>query len=72
MKIAIQYLNDVNGNTQAVQIPFTEWRKVLNKLNKYEQAFKIKSDLEEAFEQVSLLKKSKKPKQTLNEFLSEI
>lgn len=72
MKIAIQYLNDVNGNTQAVQIPFTEWRKVLNKLNKYEQAFKIKSDLEEAFEQVSLLKKSKKPKQTLNKFLNEI
>ncbi len=36
MKIALQYLNDVNGNTQAVQLPLTEWEKVLNKLKKYE------------------------------------
>ena len=72
MKIAIQYLNDINGNTQAVQIPLTEWERVLNKLSKYEQAFKLKSDLKEAFEQVALLRKSKKPKQTLNEFLNEL
>ena len=72
MKIAIQYLNDINGNTQAVQIPLTEWERVLNKLTKYEQAFKLKSDLQEAFEQVALLRKSKKPKQTLKEFLHEL
>ena len=72
MKIAIQYLNDINGNTQAVQIPLTEWERVLNKLSKYEQAFKLKSDLQEAFEQVALLKQSKKPKQTLKEFLDEL
>jgi hypothetical protein len=72
MKIAIQYVKDINGNTQAVQMPLTEWERVLNKLNKYEQAFKLKSDLQEAFEQVALLRKSKKPKQTLNEFLNEL
>ena len=72
MKIAIQYVNDVNGNTQAVQMPLTEWERVLNKLNKYEQAFKLKSDLQEAFEQVALLRKSKKPKQTRNDFLNEL
>lgn len=72
MKIAIQYLNDVDGNTQAVQIPLTEWKRVLSKLTKYEQAFKLKSDLHEAFEQVALLRKSKHPKQTLNEFLNEL
>ncbi len=72
MKIALQYLNDINGKTQAVQLPLTEWEKVLNKLKKYEQALKLKSDLQEAFKQVSFLKQSKGHKQTLNEFLNEL
>ena len=72
MKIALQYLNDINGKTQAVQLPLTDWEKLLNKLKKYEQALKIQSDLKEAFEQVAVLKKSKGHKQTLNEFLNEL
>lgn len=72
MKIALQYINDINGNTQAVQIPLTEWEKVLNKLNKYEQALQLKSDLKEAFAQVAELRKFKERKQTLNEFLNEL
>ncbi len=72
MKIALQYLNDINGNTQAVQLPLSEWEKVVAKLKKYEQAFKLKSDLKEAFDQVSILKKTKGQKQTLNEFLNEV
>ncbi len=72
MKVALQYLSDMDGNTQAVQLPIAEWEKVLNKLKKYEQALKLKSDLKEAFEQVALLKNSSGHKQTLNEFLSEI
>ena len=71
MRIALQYLSDVNGNTQAVQLPLTEWEKVLGKLRKYEQALKLKSDLEEAFNQVALLRQ-KKNKQTLKEFLNEL
>lgn len=59
MKIALQYVNDIDGKTQAVQLPLTEWEKVLNKLKKYEQALKLRSDLKEAFEQVVILKKSK-------------
>lgn len=47
MKIALQYVNDINGKTQAVQLPLSEWEKVLNKLKKYEQALKLKSDLKE-------------------------
>ncbi len=58
--------------TQAVQIPLTEWEKILNKLKKYEQALKLKSDLEEAFEQVAILKKVNGQKQTLKEFLNEL
>ncbi len=72
MKIAIQYLNDSNGTTQAVQLPLSDWEKVLERMKKYEQSLKLKSDLKEAFEQVSRMKKSKRKKQTLNEFLDEL
>ena len=72
MKIALQYLNDINGNPQAVQLPLIEWEKVLKRLNKYEQAFKLRSDLKEAFEQVAILKQAKGHKQTLNEFLNDL
>lgn len=72
MKIALHYVNDINGNTQAVQLPLTEWEKVLNKLKKYEQALKLKTDLKEAFDQVASLKQTKGHKQTLNEFLNDL
>jgi hypothetical protein len=72
MKIALQYVSDINGKTQAVQLPLTEWERVLTRLRKYEQAFKLKSDLKEALEQVTILKKTKGHKQTLNEFLNEL
>ncbi|GAA4737791.1 hypothetical protein [Flavisolibacter ginsenosidimutans] len=72
MKIALQYVNDLNGNTQAVQLPLNEWEKVLNKLKKYEQTLKLRSDLREAFDQVAILKKQKGQKQTLNDFLNEL
>ena len=72
MKIALQYVNDMNGETQAVQLPLTDWKKVLNKLRKYEQALKLRSELKEAFEEVASLKKQKGHRQTLNEFLNEL
>jgi hypothetical protein len=72
MKIAIQYLNDSNGKTQAVQLPLSDWEKVLDKMKMYEQSLKLKSDLKEAFAQVTKMKKSKQKKQTLNEFLDEL
>jgi hypothetical protein len=72
MKIAIQYLNDSNGKTQAVQLPLSDWEKILDKMKTYEQSLKLKSDLKEAFAQVTKMKKSKQKKQTLNEFLEEL
>lgn len=72
MKIALQYVNDVNGNTQAVQLPLNEWEKLMTKLKKYEQALSLKGDLKEAFEQVNVLKNSRIKKQTLNEFLNTL
>ena len=72
MKFAIQYVSDSQGKTQSIQLPLTEWEKLLAKLNKYEQTLKIKSDLKEAFSLVDQLQKSKKKKQTLNDFLNEL
>ncbi|MBA3675305.1 MAG: hypothetical protein H0W75_10205 [Chitinophagaceae bacterium] len=72
MKFELQYVNDSNGTTQAVQLPITEWERVLTKLKKYEQSLKIKSDLVAAFEQVEVLRKSKNKKQTLTDFLNEL
>ncbi len=72
MKLALQYVNDVNGKTKAVQLTLTDWEKVLAKLKKYEQTLKIKSDLTEAFQEVALLKKSKEKQQLLTDFLNEL
>ena len=72
MKIAIQYVSDPEGKTQSVQLPLAEWEKILLRLKKYEQALKLKSDLNDAFKQVDVLKKSKTKKQTLNDFLNEL
>ncbi len=72
MKIDVQYVNDVNGQTQAILLPFAEWDKVLTKLKKYEQALRLKSDLTEAYEQVKKMKSAMGKKQTLNDFLNEL
>lgn len=72
MNIALEYLNDRKGRVRAVQIPIADWERILKKVKKYEQTLKIKSDLEEALNEVILMKKSKAPKQTLTEFLDEI
>jgi hypothetical protein len=72
MKISLQYVNDVSGHTQAVQLPVADWEKILSKLRKYEQALQLKSDLTEALEQVKELRAGKTKKQTLNEFLDEL
>lgn len=72
MKIALQYVNDANGHTQAVQLPVAEWEKLLTKLRKYEQALQLKADLKEAFQEVKALRSTKGKKQTLNDFLNEL
>ena len=72
MKIALQYVNDEAGKTKSVQLPLTDWERLMTKLKKYEQTLKIKSDLQEAFSQVAKLRKSKSKKQTLKDFLNEL
>lgn len=40
MKIAVDYLNDRDGNVKAVQLPLRDWEKVLSALKRYERAGK--------------------------------
>ena len=72
MKVALQYLSDEQGNMQAVQLPLSEWKKIVNKIKKYEQVLQLKSDLKEALQQVAFSKNYSGNKQTLNEFLNEL
>ena len=72
MKIALQYVHDLGGTTQAVQLPISDWEKILNRLKKYEQSLRLKSDLKIALEEVKALKKDKKNKETLSQFLHEL
>lgn len=72
MKIALQYVNDRNGKIQSVQLPLTDWERLMTKLKKYEQTLKIKTELKEAFDEVAQMRKSKGKKQTLKDFLNEL
>lgn len=72
MKIALQYVSDKSGKPQAVQMPVSEWEKVLSYIKKSEQSLQLKSDLKTAFKQVENLRKSKSKKQTLTDFLNEL
>jgi hypothetical protein len=72
MKLVLNYLNDNKGNIQAVQVPFSEWQRLLSRLKKYEQTLKIKSDISEAFEEVKKMQSGKMKKQSLSAFLNEL
>ena len=72
MKIALQYLTDQSGATQAVQLPLADWHRIMKRLAKYEQALKLKSELQEALDEVAQMRQSGKPKQTLTGFLNEL
>lgn len=72
MKFALQYLNNAKGEVQAIQLPISEWEKVLTKLKKYEQALKLKSDIKDALDQVKMIQSGKGKRQTLNEFINEL
>ena len=72
MKAAIQYLNDQKGNTQAVLLPISQWRRLMNRLTKYEQMLKVKSDLTQSFEEVKKMRQGKIKKQSLQDFLNEL
>lgn len=72
MKLSVQYLSDNKGNIKSVQLPLTEWEKIMLKIKNYEQILKIKSDLTEALSEVKKLQRGEIKKQTLSSFLHEL
>ena len=72
MKLAVDYIKNERGNPKTVQLSFTNYKKLMAKLKKYEQMLKIKSDLTRAFEEVKLMQSGKMKKQTLSQFLREL
>ena len=68
----IQYLTDMQGQKQGVQMSLTEWEKVMAQLRYYEQFLRLKTDLKEAFEDVKAMQGGKIKKQTLSNFLNEV
>ena len=72
MKIPMQYVNDADGNVQAVQISVQEWKKLGAKVRRYEQMLKLRDDLSEAFAQVERMRQGKLLKLTLKEVLDDL
>lgn len=72
MKLALEYINDTQGKPKMVQLPVTQWKRIVSKLEKYEQALKIKDDLAEAFGEVEKMSKVGGEKKTLSSYLDEL
>ncbi len=72
MKLELAYVTDTKGRPKMVQLPISQWKRVVSKLEKYEQVLKLKEDLEEAFTQVEIMKAAKGKKKTLSSIINEL
>ena len=72
MKIPLQYVNDADGNLQAVQVSVEEWNKLAERIRHYEQLLKLRDDLTTAFSQAERMRKGKLRKPTLTEVLNAV
>ncbi|MCO6483369.1 MAG: hypothetical protein J5I62_11330 [Flavobacteriales bacterium] len=69
MKIPLQYVNDAEGNVQAVQIPIEDWARLTDQMRRYEQMLKLKKDLLLAMGQVDRMRKGTLRKRTLKDLV---
>ena len=70
-ELNISYVTDESGNKKAVQISYEDWVSIEKQLQEYHEYQRLKEGLTEAFEEVKELKKNKKDRVSLNEFLNE-
>ncbi len=68
----IQYLTNIQGQKQGVQMSLKEWEKVMTQLRHYEQLLQLKSDLNEAMSEVKAMQEGKLKKQSLTDFLQDV
>ena len=62
INISLQYVQDENGIVSAVQIPFSEWEKLIESIKTYEQLLQVKTDLRSAFAEVQQIREGKRRK----------
>jgi len=72
MKLELAYVTDTNGKPKMVQLPLSQWKRIVSKLEKYEQVLKLKEDLQEAFNEVESMKGKKNGKKTLSSYIHEL
>ena len=71
METDIKYLTDKKGKRTAVQVPYEGWKHLKRENKKLKQLLKVKSDLQEAFQEVEDHKQGKIQLKTLDQLLDE-
>ena len=67
----VNYVIDKEGNQSAVIVPISEWKKILSRLSKMKKKLDVLTGLEEAVEEVNLMKSGKKKVTSFKDFLDE-
>lgn len=70
--IDVKYVKDKNGKKEFVQIPIKDWKKLENKIKKYEQIIKLRDELMKALTDVSAIQRKKGKVEDLKSFLNGI
>ena len=72
MESEIKYLTDQKGKRTAVQIPYEDWKLMKQESKKLKQLLRVKSDLQEAFQEVKAHKQGKIQLKSLDQLLNEL
>ncbi len=67
----VSYVSDIKGNQTAVIIGIDEWEKIIKKQKRMKAKLDVLTGLQEAVNEVNLIKKGKLKKKTLRDFLDE-
>ena len=72
MESDIKYLTDKKGKRTAVQIPYEDWKLLTQENEKLKQLIRMKSDLQEAFQEVEAYQQGKISLKSLDQLLDEL
>jgi hypothetical protein len=69
--VDVSYVSDVKGNQTAVIIGIDEWQKIIDKQKKMKAKLDLLTGLQEAVQEINLMKESQTKRTTFKEFLNE-
>lgn len=67
----INYIIDEKGNQSAVVVPIKQWEKFMDRFSKMKNKLEMLTGLEEAIDEVNLIKEGKRKPKSLTDFLDE-